>query len=161
MTFWFSFNRISFILSLLHRKWWIRVYRKVPFILTKYTSELTKNGHKFISVLWNRTSDTSSWQIWFGRGNLWCNWRPEPFRQCKSSERLRSAQARFERLGRIAIRNGMWMYSSVQGRVRGQRSALWGTALIHTVALRGHRKTKTLRKTTISNTVSKNGPVIK
>lgn len=39
----FSFNRISFILSLLHRKWWIRVWRgKIPFILTKHTFEWTK-----------------------------------------------------------------------------------------------------------------------
>lgn len=66
MTLRFSFNRISFILSLLHRKWWICVYRKVPFILTKYTSGWTKNGHKFISLLWNLPPDTSrtAYLVW-------------------------------------------------------------------------------------------------
>lgn len=34
-----TFNRISFILCFkLHRKWWIRLSRKVPFTLTKYIS---------------------------------------------------------------------------------------------------------------------------
>lgn len=33
------------------------VYRKVPFTLTKYTFEVTKNGHKFTPSLRNSPAD--------------------------------------------------------------------------------------------------------
>lgn len=151
------FQQNLFYLSLLHRKWWIRVYRKVPFILTKYTYERTENGHKFISL--GKAPSQHAAPGWSGLVALLCV--ATEGLTGSDSVKSSSAPAGLERLGRIAIRNGMLMCSSVQGRLRGQRSALPGTALIHIVALTWHRKTKTLRKTAISNTVSKNWPVIK
>lgn len=132
-----------------------RVERKIPFILTKHTFEWTKEMDTTSSHCETLRQTSLPSPLFLLR----CHMTQPSSRKSPKNASERTAAS--EPSGCIAIGNGMLMYSSVQGQAGGQRATLWGASLIHTVALARNKKRKNLRKSTISNKVSKTPPVIK